>query len=489
MKRFFSIFNIISILFLSFWSIISFAAEPEYGSNLLTNGSFEYASISGWTSVNPTTGWSTTDRGIEHWNAAAMGQKAPEGKNIIEMNGSCACAIWQTVETIGMSKIQISFYHKARSGSNETIKLIVSNASDNSILYTYEDTGLTNSWNHVETSLDLVQSYSALTFKWQVLSPQGGVGNLFDNAVVREVIQPLPTLIPTIEPTEAPTDTPLPTLEPSPMPTEEPTPTPTLEPTQPPTPIPTEIPTPTIAPTDIPTPEPTPTLEPTSTPSPTVEPTPEITYTPQPTIEPSPEITLTPEPTPTPNPTEIPEPTIQPTPNPEPSTTPEITPTIQPSIQPTDIPKPTIEPTLIPTETPQHTIIPETTSTPEPINTPTPSPIIIVNPTQTPGLILSTIEFQKPIIVQEKVNELTQPQVVKIEPTLSAATDSLVAGAEFILTAFTNPKAAIQTLINISNSMTPEQKEKAKKAILPVLALQIAGQVTSSKTSSGGRKK
>lgn len=444
MKRLFSIFNIISILILSFWSIISFAAEPQYGANLLTNGSFEYANIGGWTSVNPTTGWSTSDNGIEHWNAAAMGQKAPEGKNIIEMNGSCACAIWQTVETIGMSKIQISFYHKARSASNETIKLIVSDPSDNFILYTYEDIGITTAWNYVEINLDLPQPYSALTFKWQVLSPQGGVGNLFDNAVVREAI-PLPTPTPTIEPTQAPTDTPLPTLEPSPTPTEEPTPIPTLEPT----PIKTAEPTPTETPTPEPTPTEAPTLEPTLMPSPTIEPTPEIIVTPTPS------------------------PTIEPTSTPSPS--------LEATQAPTDVP------TIGPTSTPELTMQP--TDTPEPTNIPISSPAVTIEPTQAPGPIFSTIEPQKPIIIQEKVNELTQPHVVKIEPTLSAATDSLVAGAEFILTAFTDPKAAIQTLINISNSMTPEQKERAKKAILPVLALQIAGQVTSSKTSSGGRKK
>lgn len=104
------------------------------------------------------------------------------------------------------------------------------------------------------------------------------------------VLEPAPTVEPTLEPT----------AEPTPAPTAEPTPAPTVEPTLMPTVVPAvalqaeETPTPTVAPTVEPTSAPT--AEPTPTPAPTPTPTPVPTPTPSPT----------PVPTPTPSPTPVP---------------------------------------------------------------------------------------------------------------------------------------------------------------------------------------
>jgi hypothetical protein len=103
-----------------------------------------------------------------------------------------------------------------------------------------------------------------------------------------------------------------------------------------------------------------------------------------------------------------------------------------------------------------------------------PAPTLPPNTTVDPAIVSNPITFaaifSNPIVALNKAGE------------------SLAAGAKFVLTVFTDPKAAAKKLLDISNSMTPEQKKKALEVLVPAVISAIAASAVSS-SSAGGRRK
>lgn len=179
--------------------------------------------------------------------------------------------------------------------------------------------------------------------------------------------------------------------------------------------------------------------------------------TPSPTPEPTP--TPTPEPTPTPTPTPTPEPptpspSVAPTPTPEPSVSPSPVPT------PTPTPEVTNEPTPDPTATPEPTPEPTATPTDSPSPSPDPSPV----PTDTPGPI-------DPGAAVEAVTEAVGEAVAAVGEAVSAAVD---------------------TVANLGNDITEEEKEEARTVVGPAVIMTTIAQAAvsaaaaKSATNSGG---
>ena len=183
-----------------------------------------------------------------------------------------------------------------------------------------------------------------------------------------------------------------------------------------------------------PTPSPTPTPEPTPTPTPTPEPTPSPTPTPEPT------------PTPTPEPP-TPSPSVAPTPTPEPS--------VSPSPEPT--PAPSEEPTNEPTPTPEESVSPS----------PDPSPV----PTDTPGPIDPGAAVDA---VTEAVGEAVTAAAEAVGEAVTAVTEAVGAAAE--------------TVANLGNDISEEERETARETVVPAIILtQIAtAAVAAARSTSGG---
>ena len=284
---------------------------------------------------------------------------------------------------------------------------------------------------------------------------------------------PEPTATPTIAPTEGPT--PIITETPAATPTQEPTPVitevPTIEPTEAPTLVPTAEPTPEIIATPPPTAVPTiapmiePSIEPTiipivviDTPRPTVSPTPEPVLTIEPTftIVPTPEITLSPIESP------VVEPTIEPT------YTPEDTPIITPTTIPTAVP--TIEPTIVPEliiSTPEPAEMPTKTEMPIipiviPVPIETPTPVEVILPTETPIATVEPTSSPEPMPINPILD-------ISIDGVIGSAGDAAIATGIFVKNLFTDPKEALKAIKAVGSSMTEEEKEAARKVVVPAI--------------------
>ncbi len=173
--------------------------------------------------------------------------------------------------------------------------------------------------------------------------------------------------------------------------------------------------------------------------------------TPSPTPEPTP--TPTPEPTPTPTPTPTPEPptpspSVAPTPTPEPSVSPSPVPT------PTPTPEVTNEPTPDPTATPEPTPEPTATPTDSPSPSPDPSPV----PTDTPGPI-------DPGAAVEAVTEAVGEAVAAVSEAVNAAID---------------------TVANLGNDITEEEKEEARTVVGPAVIMTTIAQAAVSAAAARG---
>jgi hypothetical protein len=173
------------------------------------------------------------------------------------------------------------------------------------------------------------------------------------------------------------------------------------------------------------------------TPSPTPEPTP--TPTPEPTPEP------TPSPTPEPP---TPSPSVAPTPTPEPSVSPSPVPT------PTPTPEVTNEPTPDPTATPEPTPEPTATPTDPPSPSPDPSPV----PTDAPGPI-------DPGAAVEAVTEAVGEAVAAVGEAVGAAVD---------------------TVANLGNDITEEEKEEARTVVGPAVIMTTIAQAAVSAAAAKG---
>jgi hypothetical protein len=184
------------------------------------------------------------------------------------------------------------------------------------------------------------------------------------------------------------------------------------------------------------------------TPSPTPEPTP--TPTPEPTPEPTP--TPTPEP-PTPSPS------VAPTPTPEPSVSPSPVPT------PTPTPEVTNEPTPNPTATPEPSPEPTATPTEPPAPSPDPSPV----PTDTPGPIDPGAAVEA---VTEVVGEVAAAAVEAVGEAFAAVGEAV--------------GAAVDTVANLGNDITEEEKEEARTVVGPAVIMTTIAQAAVSAAAARG---
>ena len=209
-------------------------------------------------------------------------------------------------------------------------------------------------------------------------------------------------------------------------------------------------PEPTPEPTPIPTPEPTPIPEPVYIP-PTpivVEPIQPVISVPEVVVEPTLPVNVEPEPEPTVEPEPEPEIVVE---EPEPTPIPEVE-------EPEPSPEPTPEVVI---EEPEIVVEPE----PEPEVIVEPTPIIITEPsTPTPQPTVTEVPIEQQLVEQMQVD-------IDLSPTAVAdsAVEAATATAEFVKDIFTNPAKALETLSAIGSSMTEEEREVARKVVVPVI--------------------
>lgn len=178
----------------------------------------------------------------------------------------------------------------------------------------------------------------------------------------------------------------------------------------------------------------------------------------------------TPEPTPTPTPEPTPEPTPSPTPTPEPTPTPTPEPpTPSPSVAPTPTPEPSVSPSPEPTPTPSPEVTNEPTPTPEESVSPSPDPSPV--PTDTPGPIDPGAAVEA---VTEAVGEAVTAAAEAVGEAVTAVTGAV--------------GAAVDTVANLGNDITEEERDEARETIVPAIILtQIASAAAAAtRAASGG---
>lgn len=225
----------------------------------------------------------------------------------------------------------------------------------------------------------------------------------------------------------------------------------------------------------IPAPEPEPTPAP-------IEPTP-IPVTPDPIPVATPDPTPIPEPTPSPEPTPTPSP--EPTPEPEPEATPkpEVSPSPEPESTPAPSPEPTVEPT--PTEEPQVS--------PAPVDKPEeqvrPESPIDSNPIEAPVTGPPSVQAEELPVEEQLALQMSNPiPEISAEAIGESAAIAAEATVEFIADLFTDPKAAVATLMAIGSSMTEEERAEARKVVVATVVVNIISSSFAGMTTTATRR-
>lgn len=150
------------------------------GVNLLTNGSFENPAISGGLLSNQTSGLNGWD--IVSGNIDIIGNLWPaaDGTQSLDMNGSGAGSISQSVETITGLPYNVLFDFSKNSGENSESASLEVKADSASDIFTYTDASSSSDmrWTETQFSFDADDESTVLTFT--SLSPSAS-GPALDN--------------------------------------------------------------------------------------------------------------------------------------------------------------------------------------------------------------------------------------------------------------------------------------------------------------------
>lgn len=146
--------------------------------NKLVNASFEKPVFSGqWRGFNASQvlGWSV-DRGtVEIWNNFTN-YPSKDGNHHLELNGTYPSTIFQDVATTPGVTMAWSFWHRSRSRSNETVRVIINGVN----MGNFTTSG--SSWRQYSGTYTIPSGQTTTRFSIKAISPSGSVGNLIDDA-------------------------------------------------------------------------------------------------------------------------------------------------------------------------------------------------------------------------------------------------------------------------------------------------------------------
>lgn len=158
---------------------------PRPGPNLLSNGGFERTSIGdGTLGFVPVDGWSSSEPGnlIEVWGTGFSGVPSHEGRHHIELNGSAAATITQTVVVEPQTTYRWSLAHRGRS-DDDTIRVVIDR------IPVANETSSPGAWRTIAGEITTGPDQTEVTFVLQAVDA-GSVGNLIDAITFHSVAGP-----------------------------------------------------------------------------------------------------------------------------------------------------------------------------------------------------------------------------------------------------------------------------------------------------------
>jgi hypothetical protein len=151
--------------------------------NLLVNGSFENPAISSSWGMFTTPNWTNLVDGnrIEvHKNVLSI--PVPNGSQYIEVNGSTYGKIYQDVTVLANKTLQLSFMHRGRANSTESVKVTLLDPTNNTNIYSFTTTATFNVWKKVTANYTSAVNQTKVRVLIEGLTSQNpGLGNLIDN--------------------------------------------------------------------------------------------------------------------------------------------------------------------------------------------------------------------------------------------------------------------------------------------------------------------
>ncbi|MCC5827455.1 DUF642 domain-containing protein [Alkalimonas sp.] len=157
-------------------AVASFSAQAS----LIVNGDFEANPVNPnswtWMPSSQVPGWQGSN--IEIWNSM-NGVQAVTGNHFIELNAhgsnQGAWSIFQSFETLVGQSYELSFYYRARNGSNEQFEVTVADVSQTLNDHTNK------SWNFFSSSFVATDTNTTLRF---TSHNSGTMGNFIDGVNV-----------------------------------------------------------------------------------------------------------------------------------------------------------------------------------------------------------------------------------------------------------------------------------------------------------------
>jgi hypothetical protein len=151
--------------------------------NLIVNGSFENPAIT------PSWGMFT----MPNWTNLVDGNRIEVHKNVlnipvsngsqyIEVNGSTYGKIYQDVTVLPNKSLQLTFMHRGRASSTESVKVTLFDPTNNTNIYSFTTTATFNVWKKVTANYTSAVNQTRVRVLIEGLTGQNpGVGNLIDN--------------------------------------------------------------------------------------------------------------------------------------------------------------------------------------------------------------------------------------------------------------------------------------------------------------------
>ena len=164
----------------------TYTCTPGYctsSTNLITNGSFENPALPiSWNTVSVPNWTNLVDGNKIEVHKNVLNIPVPNGNQYIELNGSTYGKIYQDVIVSPNKSYKLSFMHRGRSTSNETIKVTLIDPLTNTNLYSFTSTATYNIWKKVEANYSSSLNQTKVRVQFEAISGlSASFGNFVDD--------------------------------------------------------------------------------------------------------------------------------------------------------------------------------------------------------------------------------------------------------------------------------------------------------------------
>jgi hypothetical protein len=165
----------------------AFGMSSLANANLLTNGGFEQPGISNYQFINGIPGWQSNGP-VELWNNRTP--TSYEGFQHLELNstGGGPYSISQSFDSVIGTIYDVSFAHRARSGTSEQFSFYFGDTNGNGDTFNIAN-GSTASWT-VPTYSFMATSLISMVEFTAIVPATGTIGNFLDAVSVTDVPEP-----------------------------------------------------------------------------------------------------------------------------------------------------------------------------------------------------------------------------------------------------------------------------------------------------------